>query len=88
MFFIKSCTQSFITPRYRFYKLLLINENKNKEYLNNDYTHVTKFMKIRHITGRKHKKAQKDKRTTFPKESVENPDMFKSVLNKIMTVHE
>ena len=32
-------------------------------------------------------KAQK-KKTSFPKESVENSDLYKSILNKIMTTHE
>ena len=43
---------------------------------------------IPNSTHNKHKKAQKDKKTTFPKESVENPDFLKHVLNKIMTRHE
>ena len=43
---------------------------------------------IRHITGRKPKKAQKDKKTSFPKESVENADLYKPILNKLMTAHE
>ena len=33
-------------------------------------------------------KAQKDKKTSFAKESVENSDLYKPVLNKIMTTHE
>ena len=33
-------------------------------------------------------KAQKDKKTSFPKESVENVDLYKPVLNKIMTTHK
>ena len=31
--------------------------------------------------------AQKDKKASFPKESVENADFYKSVLNNIMTTH-
>ena len=35
----------------------------------------------------KKQKTQKDKKTSFPKKSVENLDSFKTVLNKIMTTH-
>ena len=50
-----------------------------------------KFMKIISNStrnGRKHKKAQKDKKASFPKESGDNADLQKPVLNKIMTAHE
>ena len=43
---------------------------------------------MRHRTGRKHKKLRKTKKTSFPKESVENVDFYKSVSSKIMTTHE
>ena len=33
-------------------------------------------------------KVQKNKKTSFPKESVENADLYKSVLDKIMTRNE
>ena len=36
----------------------------------------------------KTKKAQNDKKTSFSKESVENADLHKPVLNKIKTTHE
>ena len=36
----------------------------------------------------KTQKAQNDKKTSFPKESVENADLHKPVLNKIKTKHE
>ena len=36
----------------------------------------------------KTQKSQKDKEASFPKESVENADMYKTILNKIMTTHE
>ena len=85
MFFIKSCARSFMTRIY-FYKLFLINKIKNTEYLNNDYTNVTKFTKIQHITGRKHKRRKT--KNSFPKNLVENPDLYKPVLNKIMTSYE
>ena len=35
----------------------------------------------------KKQKTQKDKKTSFPKKSVENLGSFKTVLNKIMTTH-
>ena len=39
--------------------------------------------------GRKYKREQKDKKKlVFQKESVENADLYKSVLNKIMTAHK
>ena len=36
----------------------------------------------------KTQKAQRDKKTSFPKELVENADLYKTVLNKIMTTYE
>ena len=36
----------------------------------------------------KTRKAQKDKNTSFPKESVENADLYKPALRKTMTTHE
>ena len=33
-------------------------------------------------------KSPERQKTSFPKESVENPDWYKLVLNKIMTTHE
>ena len=38
-------------------------------------------------TNRKHRKYRKTK-TSFPKEQVENVELYKSVLNKLMTAHE
>ena len=69
-----------------FYKLFLIYKIKNTESLNNDYTNVIKFTKIRHITGRKQKRRKT--KNSFPKKSVANPDLYKPVLNKIMTSYE
>ena len=41
---------------------------------------------IRHAENRqKTQKAQKDKKTSFQKETVENADFYKPVLNKVMT---
>ena len=33
-------------------------------------------------------KAQKNKKTGFPKESLENADLYKPVMSKMMTIHE
>ena len=75
-----------------FYKLFLINENKNTEYLNSDYANVIKFMKIisnsTHNKQKTQKRAERQKRTSFPKESVENADLYKPILNKIMAAHK
>ena len=38
--------------------------------------------------AKKHKKLRKTKKTSFPRELVENADFYKPVLNKIMTSHE
>ena len=37
---------------------------------------------------RKHKKRRKTKKTSFPKEKVENTDLYKPVLDKVMTTQE
>ena len=69
MLFIKSCTQFFMT-RICFYKLFLINVNKNTEYLNNDYANVIKFMKITSNSTnsmQKTKKSRKTKKLVFQK---------------------
>ena len=45
--------------------------------------------RLRRIQNRqKTQKAQKDKKTSFPKEKVENWDLYKPVLNKVMTAQE
>ena len=73
------------------------SENKNTErvldtyYVNNDYANVKKFMKLasNSTSNRlKTQKAQIDKKTSFPKKSVENANFYKPVLNKIMTKYE
>ena len=48
-------------------------------------------MKITSNSTHNRQKSQKSterQKTNFPKESVENADMYKPVLNKIMTAHE
>ena len=54
------------------------------------YTNVTKVYEeflIEITTGSK-QKVQKNKNTSFPKEQIENTDLYKPVLNKIMTTQE
>ena len=34
------------------------------------------------------KSVEKQKKTSFPKESVENAELYKPVLDKVMTTHE
>ena len=57
--------------RICFYKLFLINENKNTEYLNNDYANVVKFMKAlsnsRHNRQKTQKRAERQKNLVFQK---------------------
>ena len=40
------------------------------------------------FNSKQRKKRRKTKKTSFPKESVENADLCKLVLNKIITSHE
>ena len=94
MFFIKSCTQSFMT-RICFYKLFPIHESKTRVldtyYINKDSANVIKFMKIKSNSTHNRQKTRKStdrQKITFPKELIENADFFKHVLNKIMTRHE
>ena len=46
-----------------------------------------KIYQIPHRTDRKQKKRRTTK-TSFPKETVENADYYKPVLNKVMSTHE
>ena len=36
----------------------------------------------------KNKESRKDEKTSFPKEIVENADLYKPILNKVMTTQE
>ena len=50
---------------------------------------LQKFMKITSNSEQAvNTKAQKDKKTSFQKEWVENTDLYKVVLNKIITTQE
>ena len=50
---------------------------------------LLKFMKITSNSEQaENKKRRKTKRNSFPKEQVENTDLYKPVLNKIMTTQE
>ena len=66
-----------------------MSENKNKQYLtppyytSNDFANVLKFMKVTSNSAQC-KKAQKNKKLVFKKKSVENADLYKPVLNKIV----
>ena len=54
------------------------------------YTNVAKVYEeflIEITTGSK-QKVRKNKNTSFPKEQIENIDLYKPVLNKIMTTQE
>ena len=48
------------------------------------------MLRLRQIQNRQQKtqNKQRDKKTSFPKEQVENTDLYKPVLNKIMTTQE
>ena len=57
-------------------------------YINKDYVNVLKFMKITPNLTRSRQRTQKvqnDKKTIFPKDSVKNADLQKTVFNKIKT---
>ena len=43
---------------------------------------------IRHRKGKKNTKSAGRQKTSFPKEKVENADLYKPVLNKIMATEE
>ena len=84
MFFIKNYIIKFFKweQKQNTWYLLLY-----KQWLSN----VKKFIKLTsNSTQNREKKqnAQKDKKTSFPKESVENVDPYQPVLNKIMIKHE
>ena len=57
------------------------------QYWNNDYANVLKFMKIiwnsTHNRQKTQKRTEWQKKLVFQKESVENADLYKPVLNKI-----
>ena len=59
-------------------------------YLTNDFANVIKFMKVTsNLTGTgRTKKTEKTHKNSFPKESVENANLYKSIMSKIMTTHE
>ena len=85
MFFIKNYIIKF-----------LISENKNRTpdtyyNINNDYAMLKKFIKLTSYSTQNREKTQeiqKDKKTSFPKETVENVEPSQPVLNKIITTHQ
>ena len=70
---------------------LTANENKktvlDTYYKNNNYANIIKFMKITLNSTENRQKTQKAQ-NRFPKESVQNADLYKAVLEKIMSTHE
>ena len=70
---------------------LTATENKNRVldtyYKNNNYANIIKFMKITLNSTENRQKTQKAQ-NRFPKESVQNADLYKAVLEKIMSTHE
>ena len=75
---------------YDAYLFLETKESKNLEYLTpaiyNDHANVIKFMKVS-SNSTKSENAE-IQTTSFSKESVENGDLFKPVLNNIMTTYK
>ena len=57
-------------------------------YINNDFANVIKFMKITSNLTRTGRKQKKTPKNSFQKESVENVDLHKSLMSKIMTTDE
>ena len=54
--------------RICFYKLFLINKNKNTEYLNNDYANIIKFedyIKFERNRQKTQKRAERQKKLVF-----------------------
>ena len=49
--------------------------------------HRTKKLKTKD-TGKRKVKTEKDENLALPKEQIENSELYKPVLNKIMTTHE
>ena len=82
MFFIKSCNQIFLT-------LFLLSENKNRVtdtcYINIDYMHVIicKYYKVYEdyvefdTEKAEDTKSAERQNTSFPKEQVKNPELYK-----------
>ena len=72
------------------YLFLEIREKRNRVpdtcYINNDRANVITFM---YVSSNWHDAKNAEIQTTsFSKESVENADLYKPVLNKIMTTYE
>ena len=94
MFFLLRAIIKFLW-RYLSHKLFqweVISENINttlcKLWLYKSYKSLWRLL-LRIQNRQKTQKAQKDKKkTSFPKEKVENRDWYKPVLNKVMTTQE
>ena len=90
MFFIKSCTV--VKGHDICFNILFQTKREQKHrapdtyyYVNNDYAMPTSNSAQ---NRQKAQKGQKNKKTSFPKESVENADFYKPILNKIIIAHE
>ena len=85
--FFKCVCIQMLMKRYLF---LEIREKRNRVpdtcYINNDRANVITFM---YVSSNWHDAKNAEIQTTsFSKESVENADLYKPVLNKIMTTYE
>ena len=58
-------------------------------YISNDFANVIKFVKVTSNSTQCKKRKKKNKQnTSFPKESVENADLYKTVWYKLIITHE
>ena len=78
--------------KYLFLQIVSNNREQKQRvpdtyYINNNYTDVIEIMKITSNWKQSRQKKQSTERQkdSFPKESVENTDLYKPVLKKIIT---
>ena len=82
MFFLtRFCFLNKLRTKHRAFGFFVNNNHKN--VINN----IQRLLRVQNRTDKRHRK-QKDKKKGFVKEQVENADLYKSVMNKIMTKHE
>ena len=92
MFFIKSFLQLYLHSNVCDMTSLFRNKWEQKHrvpdtyYVNKDCEDVIKFMKV--TSNLTQCKKRRNTKTRLPKETVENADLYKPALNKIMTTHE
>ena len=80
VFLIKIYNQVFMTRKQK-------HRVPDTYYVNNDYKSLRRLAG-KFKTSKKHKKRRKTKKNSFPKEQIENTELHKPVLNKIMTTQE